>query len=118
MRASHHSGNRRKYGNREGVTIHRGMDKGESDTEVGSHCLLMAYVHVGHDCIVGDYVIMAKCIPSYHEVAITLTSWLRRCAAICKIGAYTHCGYELSDERCASLYDRFRKPRLCLRYEH
>ena len=46
---------------REGVTIHRGMDKGGiGRTEVGSHCLLMAYVHVGHDCIVGDHVIMAN----------------------------------------------------------
>ncbi len=46
---------------REGVTIHRGMDKGGiGRTEVGSNCLLMAYVHVGHDCIVGDHVIMAN----------------------------------------------------------
>src|SRR5262249_29295393 len=26
----------------------------------GSNCLLMAYVHVAHDCIVGDHVIMAN----------------------------------------------------------
>lgn len=46
---------------REGVTIHRGMAKGGiGRTEVGSHCLLMAYVHIGHDCIVGDHVIMAN----------------------------------------------------------
>jgi UDP-N-acetylglucosamine acyltransferase len=46
---------------REGVTIHRGMAKGGiSKTLVGANCLLMAYVHVGHDCIVGDNVIMAN----------------------------------------------------------
>ena len=27
---------------------------------IGSHCLLMAYVHVGHDCVLGDHVIMAN----------------------------------------------------------
>lgn len=46
---------------REGVTIHRGMAKGGiGRTAVGANCLLMAYVHVGHDCIVGDNVIMAN----------------------------------------------------------
>ena len=46
---------------REGVTIHRGMAAGGiSKTVVGENCLLMAYVHIGHDCIVGDNVIMAN----------------------------------------------------------
>ena len=46
---------------REGVTIHRGMAKGGiGRTVVGANCLLMAYVHVGHDCVVGDNVIMAN----------------------------------------------------------
>ncbi len=45
---------------REGVTIHRGMVQDQGRTAIGSHCLLMAYVHVGHDCVVGDHVIMAN----------------------------------------------------------
>ncbi len=46
---------------REGVTIHRGMQSGGiGRTEVGANCLLMAYVHIGHDCIVGNNVIMAN----------------------------------------------------------
>ncbi|NOX50949.1 MAG: acyl-ACP--UDP-N-acetylglucosamine O-acyltransferase [Gammaproteobacteria bacterium] len=46
---------------REGVTIHRGMVKGGiGRTYVGRNCLLMAYVHIGHDCVVGDHVIMAN----------------------------------------------------------
>lgn len=46
---------------REGVTIHRGMVKGGiGRTVVGKHCLLMAYVHIGHDCVVGDHVVMAN----------------------------------------------------------
>lgn len=44
---------------REFVTINRGtVAKGK--TVVGSNCLLMAYVHVAHDCIVGNNVILVN----------------------------------------------------------
>ncbi len=44
---------------REFVTIHRGTaSKGK--TVVGSHCLIMTYCHVAHDCVVGDHVIMSN----------------------------------------------------------
>ena len=45
---------------REGVTIHRGMVQDRGETRIGNSCLLMAYVHVGHDCLLGDHVIMAN----------------------------------------------------------
>jgi len=45
---------------REGVTIHRGTAQDQSCTRIGSHNLLMAYVHVGHDCELGDHIIMAN----------------------------------------------------------
>jgi UDP-N-acetylglucosamine acyltransferase len=45
---------------REGVTIHRGLAQDKGKTVIGNHCLLMAYVHIGHDCHLGDYVIMAN----------------------------------------------------------
>ncbi len=44
---------------RECVTIHKGTSDREK-TVVGSNCLLMAYVHVAHDCILGDNVIIAN----------------------------------------------------------
>lgn len=44
---------------REFVTIHRGTaSKGK--TIVGSNCLIMAYCHVAHDCVIGDHVIMSN----------------------------------------------------------
>jgi UDP-N-acetylglucosamine acyltransferase len=44
---------------RECVTINRGtVDKWK--TVVGSHCLLMAYVHVAHDCVIGNHVILVN----------------------------------------------------------
>lgn len=45
---------------RECVTIHRGTVQDQGLTQIGSHNLLMAYVHVAHDCIVGDNVILAN----------------------------------------------------------
>jgi UDP-N-acetylglucosamine acyltransferase len=45
---------------REYVSIHRGTMKEEGLTKIGSHTLLMAYVHVGHDVIIGDKCIVAN----------------------------------------------------------
>ncbi len=44
---------------REMVTINRGT-KAHGKTVVGSNNLLMAYVHVAHDCIIGNYCILAN----------------------------------------------------------
>jgi UDP-N-acetylglucosamine acyltransferase len=46
---------------RECVTISRGTNKGGGMTRVGSGCLLMAYVHIGHDSHVGNHCILANC---------------------------------------------------------
>lgn len=46
---------------RECVTINRGTEA-LGRTEVGSNCLLMAYVHVAHDCVVGNNVILANSV--------------------------------------------------------
>jgi len=44
---------------REFVTINRGT-KANYETVVGDNCLLMAYVHVAHDCVIGNNVILAN----------------------------------------------------------
>ncbi|MGL4553695.1 MAG: acyl-ACP--UDP-N-acetylglucosamine O-acyltransferase [Gemmataceae bacterium] len=44
---------------REHVTVHRGMTL-TGVTTVGSHNFLMAGSHVGHDCVVGDYCVLAN----------------------------------------------------------
>ncbi len=45
---------------RECVTIHRGTVEGDGVTRIGSHNLLMAYVHIAHDCKLGSHIIMAN----------------------------------------------------------
>jgi UDP-N-acetylglucosamine acyltransferase len=45
---------------REGVTIHRGSEKDQGVTRIGSNNFLMANAHVGHDCVLGDRIIMTN----------------------------------------------------------
>jgi UDP-N-acetylglucosamine acyltransferase len=45
---------------REYVTANLATQPGP--TRVGSHCLLMAYAHVAHDCQLGDHVIIANAV--------------------------------------------------------
>ncbi len=44
---------------REFSTVHLASESGAT-TRVGSHCLIMAYAHVAHDCRVGDRVVLAN----------------------------------------------------------
>jgi len=46
---------------RENVTISRGTTGGGGVTRIGSDCLLMAGVHIGHDSQVGSHCILANC---------------------------------------------------------
>lgn len=45
---------------REFTTLHTGTVQDQSLTSIGSDCWIMAYVHVGHDCRLGDNVIMSS----------------------------------------------------------
>ncbi|GAA4815041.1 acyl-[acyl-carrier-protein]--UDP-N-acetylglucosamine O-acyltransferase [Marinicella pacifica] len=55
---------RLKIGNhntiREYVTMNRGTVDDRHITEVGNDNWIMAYVHIAHDCVVGDHTIMAN----------------------------------------------------------
>lgn len=44
---------------REGATIHRATGEG-NETRIGNDCLLMAYIHVAHNCSLGNHVIMSN----------------------------------------------------------
>jgi len=54
---------------RECVTINRGTTD-RMKTVVGDNCLLMAYVHVAHDCIVGNNCVLANCVNLAGHVTI------------------------------------------------
>ncbi len=44
---------------REGATIHRATGEG-NETRIGNDCLLMAYIHIAHNCTLGNHVIMSN----------------------------------------------------------
>ena len=45
---------------REHATVHIGTDGGGGVTRVGARCMLMGSTHVGHDCTIGDDVIITQ----------------------------------------------------------
>lgn len=57
---------------REFATLHVATEP-EGTTRVGSHCLIMAYAHVAHDCRVGDRVILANAVQM--AGVVTVEDW-------------------------------------------
>ena len=45
---------------RESVTLNLGTVQGGGITQIKDDCLIMAYTHLGHDCIVGNHCIIAN----------------------------------------------------------
>ncbi|MBC7829905.1 MAG: acyl-ACP--UDP-N-acetylglucosamine O-acyltransferase [Chitinophagaceae bacterium] len=77
---------------RECVTVNRGT-KDRWKTVVGSHCLLMAYAHVAHDCILGNYVILANGVQLAGHVTVDDHAILGGLAGVhqfTRVGAHTY----------------------------
>jgi len=45
---------------RESVTLNRGTERGRGETSIGHDNLIMAYVHIAHDCIIGNGIIFSN----------------------------------------------------------
>jgi len=80
---------------RESVTINRGTAKGGGVTRIGSHTLIMAYTHIGHDCIIGDHAMLINAATLAGHV--TVEEWAV-VGALCpvhqfvRIGAHSYVG--------------------------
>src|SRR5450631_4505362 len=74
---------------REFVTINRGTVKGGALTRVGNHVLIMAYVHVAHDCDIGDNVILANAATLGGHV--TVEEWAT-VGALCPVHHFVRIG--------------------------
>ena len=80
---------------REFVTISRGTIKGGEVTRLGSHCLIMAYSHIAHDCQLGSHIILANAATLGGHV--TVEDWAS-VGALCpvhqfvRIGAHSYIG--------------------------
>lgn len=79
---------------REFSTVHLGTKPGEV-TRVGSRCLIMAYCHIAHGCVLGNEVIMSNVATLAGEVKIEDYAVIGGMAGIhqfCRIGAYAMVG--------------------------
>jgi UDP-N-acetylglucosamine acyltransferase len=80
---------------RESVTISRGTAGGGGNTTVGDGCLIMAYVHIGHDSHIGNGCILPNGSTLAGHVIVEDHAVLSANAPVhqyCTIGAYAYVG--------------------------
>ncbi len=80
---------------RECVTINRGTPGGGAITRVGSDNLLMAYIHIAHDCQIGNHVIFsnnASLAGHAHVGDYVILSGFTLVHQFCYIGDYAFTG--------------------------
>jgi UDP-N-acetylglucosamine acyltransferase len=80
---------------RENVTIHRGTVQDRAETIIGDNNLLMAYVHVGHDSVIGNHTILVNNTALAGHVHIgdwAILSGYTLVHQFCKIGTHSFSG--------------------------
>ena len=80
---------------RENVTISRGTVGGGGITRIGSGCLLMASVHIGHDSLVGSHCILANAATLAGHVVIEDYATVGAFSPVhqhCTVGKYAFIG--------------------------
>jgi UDP-N-acetylglucosamine acyltransferase len=80
---------------REYVNIHRGTKGGGGHTRIGDHNFLMAYVHIGHDSILGNHVILANAATLAGHVTIADHATVGAFSGVhqyCRVGAHGFVG--------------------------
>lgn len=82
---------------REYTTINRGTGLGGGETRIGNDNWIMAYVHIAHDCIVGNHVIMANTAALAGHVRVDDHAGIGAFSKVyqfCQVGRYAFLSYE------------------------
>lgn len=77
---------------RESCTLHRGTTQDQGVTQIGNDNLLMAYVHIAHDCVVGNHTILANNATLAGHVQVDDHAILGGFTGVhqfCKVGAHS-----------------------------
>ncbi|HUZ04688.1 MAG TPA: acyl-ACP--UDP-N-acetylglucosamine O-acyltransferase [Acidobacteriaceae bacterium] len=80
---------------REYVTISRGTAGGGGTTRVGGDCLIMAYVHIGHDSQIGNHCILANAATLAGHVIVEDYATVGALCPVhqyCRIGKHAYVG--------------------------
>ncbi len=76
---------------REFVTLNRGTELDLNSTMIGENCLIMAYVHVAHDCVIGNNVIIVNSVQLAGHIEVQDFAFIGGTSAVhqfVKIGAH------------------------------
>ncbi len=80
---------------REFVTIHRGTRPGGGVTRIGDDNLFMAYVHIAHDCQVGNQTILANAVMLGGHVTVEDHAFIGAVSGVhqyCRVGRHAFVG--------------------------
>jgi len=80
---------------REYVNVHRGTKGGGGLTRIGDHNFLMAYVHIGHDSLLGNHIILANAATLAGHVTIEDHATVGAFSGIhqfCRVGTHGYVG--------------------------
>lgn len=96
---------------REYITIHRASVGGDGVTTIGDNNFLMAYVHIAHDCKVGNHIIMANAatlgghvvVEDYAVIGgLTAVHQFTRIGAYAMVGGFSGIGQDIPPYTVAS----------------
>ena len=80
---------------REFATINRGTSQGGGLTRIGDDNWLMAYIHIAHDCVVGNNTVFSNGASLAGHVTVedhAILGGFTLVHQFCRIGAYAFCG--------------------------
>jgi UDP-N-acetylglucosamine acyltransferase len=87
---------------REYCTINRGTAQDRGKTTIGDDNWIMAYVHIAHDCVLGDHIIMANGASLAGHVVIEDYVGMGGFAMVhqfCRLGRHSFSGYNTGTTR-------------------
>lgn len=80
---------------REFCTVHLGTAQDAGVTRIGSDNWIMAYVHIAHDCVLGDHIVMSNNASLAGHVVVgdwAILGGFTGVHQFCRIGAHSFCG--------------------------
>ena len=79
---------------REFCTFNRGTSQDIGKTRIGNNNWIMAYVHIAHDCTIGNDTIMANCVTLAGHVNVddyAILGGFTKVHQFCRIGTHSFC---------------------------
>lgn len=92
---------------REFCTISRGTAHGDGETQIGNDNLFMAYVHIAHDCVIGDQTVFANNATLAGHVSVgdwVIFGGFSGVHQFCKVGAHAFVGMYAAINRDVPAY--------------